>query len=198
MKRNLWLLLVSLLLGLALASCAAPRRAVVPTATPTVSLLATATATPTAPAATPTPTPQPIPEDAVRVNVYCNCDVQVSTGDYVAITWFWAAASEELVQSFLDTVSYEVTINGQVISNPSQFMGAVEPFERGDYDGDGENDFSARWIFGLGALAPGTHTVELTLNFSTTITDGFDLNNDGAQDQYGPGTDEYFARIVSS
>lgn len=182
-------------LALAAISCSAPRRAVVPTATPTVNLLATATATPTA---LPTPTPQPIPEDAVRVNIYCNCDVQVSTGDYVAITWFWAAKSEELVVSFLNSVSYEVTINGQLISNPSQFMGPVEPFDGGDYDQDGEDDFQARWIFGLDLLAPGTHTVDLTLNFSTTITDGFDLNNDGAQDEYGPGTEEYFARVVAS
>lgn len=195
-------LLTAIFVALLLAGCQAGPQVILPSPTPTEALLPTATSTPEA---TPTPTPAPIPADAMQVNLYCpegNCEVQVSTGDFVVVTWFWAAKTPELVQSFLNTVSYEVTVNGEAILDPTQYMGEVEEFEGedgdNDYDDDGENDFSAVWLYPIGPLAPGTHTFTLTLDFSTTITDGFDLNNDGRTDEYGPETQVHTVRVVAS
>lgn len=36
-------------------------------------------------------------------------------------------------------------------------------------------------------LEPGAHRVETTIELSGQVTDGFDENQDGKQDLYGPG-----------
>jgi len=189
--------LTAIFVVLFLAGCQTGPQVILPSPTPTVGLVPTATSTPEA---TPTPTPVPIPADAVQVNLYCTvaCEERVSLDDFVVIYWFWAAKTPELVQAFLNSVEFEVAVDGEAVANPEEFMGPVEEYEEGDYDGDGENDYSARWQYPLGELAPGTHTITLTLDFSTTITDGFDINGDGSPDEYGAGAQVFTVRVVAS
>ena len=183
--------------ALALVSCTTGTTVVVTrtaTTSPTVQLLPTHT-----PTLEISPTPRVIPSDAERFNVYCNCDERATPQDFVAVTWIWAAESEDLVQAFLDTATFSVTIDGVPLAEPGRFMGPVEPYDGGDYDLDGRADFYVRWLYGLGRLESGIHTVRLSLNFSQQLTDGFDLDpQDGVDDLFGPGLREFFVRITVS
>lgn len=181
--------------ALVLVSCVRGTTVVVtPTLPPSPTVVLTPTHTPTAEIQA---TPMAIPPDARRFNIACNCPEDATTQDFVALTWIWVAESADLVQAFLDTATFAVTIDGVPLADVKRFMGPVEAYDQGDYDDDGRADFYARWLYGLGKLEPGIHTVRLSINFSEQLTDGFDLDpKDGMDDLFGPGIREFFVRIT--
>jgi len=111
------------------------------------------------------------------------------TGQSVVLTQGWAAASQELVQDYVNNVLQIVSVNGRLISTYAAY--ASELF----FD-EPSNTWRVFWSFDMGPLATGTYTTEWTQIFASEITDGLDANADGQPDTYGPDPLTYTCTIV--
>ena len=111
---------------------------------------------------------------------------KVPNGTHIEIGYAWGAKTVELVQEYLDTNKMQLLIDGVEQSNPNANWSTIAEGE--DYDGDGQNDYKARWVFPLPNLVGGNHWVRLIITLTSPISDGFDQDGDGQPDTYS-GTD---------
>jgi len=92
--------------------------------------------------------------------------------------WTWFATTAKLAQSFASLAEMTVTIDGQQFSELGEYWGEPGPYPGGS---------AIQWNLPLPALEPGVHRIETTIELSEQVTDGFDGNQDGTPDGYGPG-----------
>jgi len=90
----------------------------------------------------------------------------------------WLAATRSQANSFTDLAVFSLTIDGREYSGFQEYWGPVLPFAGG---------YGLEWNLPLAFLSPGVHRIEYSLRLTKQITDGFDLDNNGKLDQYGPG-----------
>jgi hypothetical protein len=90
--------------------------------------------------------------------------------------------SIEQVGDFLAAVDMSGTLDGQPLPDLNGYWGGIEPYEGGT-GGQGE-DYISQWLYPLGVLSPGTHTVEIRGTLARPVTDGYDMNKDGQLDEY--------------
>jgi hypothetical protein len=111
---------------------------------------------------------------------FCNCEDTVPAGDVPVLHWGWITVTEAQGKDFISASTTVVTIDGTAYQVQQQNWGPVAYSSK-------DNGYKTGWNYTLPALGPGTHRVEFSLSLSSTVTDGYDTNNDGAVDQYGPG-----------
>lgn len=167
-----------------------------PTPEPTTAIPPTDTSTPpaTKKSAVQATTPPPVlsvqatptqptasQKQPIEISVYCAQFGQspryVEVDQPVILTWGWLAATEPDRQTFIGAASFSIQIDGQNADTSSASL-ALTSDSRG---------FLARWRFPPITFTAGTHQVVLTRTLGNQVTDGFDSNNDGTLDTYGPG-----------
>jgi hypothetical protein len=94
----------------------------------------------------------------------------------------WIADTPELVDEYIVSTHIEITLDGDPLPDPKTYWD--ETSEWGDYDDDGDADYSSGWQHELGTLSPGTHQIEITVQSNWPVIDGFDSDGDGELDEF--------------
>ncbi|MEW6092983.1 MAG: hypothetical protein AB1531_03355 [Chloroflexota bacterium] len=146
--------------------------------------------------ATPTRTPRPTstPDYAAtsqagisstlpsqEINVACGyfgySPVYINDGQPVNLYWRWGAATDEYRQEYIDAASFSLLVDGQLMDISS----ADQDFEP-CYGGP-----CITWRLPAITLENGEHKVEMTTKLEKQVTDGYDFDENGELDVYGPG-----------
>ena len=90
----------------------------------------------------------------------------------------WLAKTRSQAKSFADLASFTLTIGDHEYTGLQEYWSPVLPYAGG---------YGLEWNLPLALLTPGVHRIEYTLSLAAQVTDGFDLDNNGKLDQYGPG-----------
>jgi hypothetical protein len=122
--------------------------------------------------------------EAYWIYPLCNCEDTVPAGNVPVLHWGWITVTEAENKDFINASTTVITIDGTPYPVPLENWGPVT-YSKKDWA------YKADWNYTLPALGPGTHRVEFSLSLSLVVTDGYDLNKDGALDQYGPGETVY-------
>ncbi len=93
-------------------------------------------------------------------------------GAQVVVFWSWVAQTSQQIADQIANAQYEVTVDGLLIANWSNYESPVAQQKDGSY--------IVYWFVPLGTPASGTHHIVYKLTWKQPITDG--------KDQYGPGT----------
>ncbi len=131
----------------------------------TATLTATFTITPTATHIA-TPTPYFIGRDG---------KARIGVGEAANLPeWGWAAATQELVQEFIDALEITMNINGQTVSGDlKKYWSPFAEYHSDDY-GKG---YTSSWIYPLTEnpvfQTPGIYHIEIHRRLIRKITDGF-------------------------
>ncbi len=132
-------------------------------------------------APTRTPKPSPIPASTVEVSIYCGhfgeSPVYFDAGQPVILYWIWGAATDSYRQDYIDSASFALQLDGRSLdlSRATRSLGGCET-----------GNFCVTWRLPAISLAKGRHEVIMTVSIAREITDGFDLDQNGALDTYGP------------
>jgi len=120
---------------------------------------------------------QPPEEVSVYCGEYGESPVSLDHSRLLTLYWTWGAASEAYQQVYADAALFSLRLDGDLIdvSRASQSM------EECDYGA------CATWRLPPMALEEGAHEAVMTVTLGGQITDGLDLDQDGALDLYGPG-----------
>jgi hypothetical protein len=86
------------------------------------------------------------------------------SGQSVVLTQGWAAASQALVQEYIDGVLQIVRVNGRLISTYAAYASEI-------FFDEPSNTWRVFWSFDMGPLATGTYTTEWTQIFDGPISD---------------------------
>lgn len=132
------------------------------------------------PQASPTTEPPSTLQPGAEVSVYCGyigeSPVYVSIGQPVTLQWKWGAASDAYRQDYIDAAAFHLRFDAQVVN-----LSAATPTLHAC-----DQQFCVTWRLPPMVLSPGSHEAILTVALSREITDGFDLDQDGNLDVYGP------------
>jgi len=79
------------------------------------------------------------------------------------LTLAWEAKTAEHVADFLADGQLEIILDGEILPLPMDFWGEIK--SSGDR-------FSSQWLYPVGVLDPGIHTVSITISSSVAINDG--------------------------
>jgi hypothetical protein len=123
------------------------------------------------------------PVEPVTIKLKRDVEERIPAGAPVQLTVGWAADTEEQVRDFLAAVDMTGTLDGQPLPDLNGYWGEIEPREGGNYGSQGE-DYLSQWLYPLGVLSAGTHTVEVQGTLERPVTDGIDSDNDGQLDEY--------------
>jgi hypothetical protein len=107
---------------------------------------------------------------------------RVRTNDNILLSIAWFADTEELIEEFLQNADFVVTLDGEPLPHANEFWN--EPASVGDFDFDGDEDYETSWLYPLGMLPPGRHTITWEMIFSEPTSDGLDMDGDGEPDVY--------------
>lgn len=119
----------------------------------------------------------------LEISAYCKRQGKsptiVQVNQPVIIGWSWQTATEPYRKDYIDGVSFSLLIDGQTVDTfiASQTLTTEAA------------TFFVRWRLPSRTFSPGSHLVALTSKFSRQVKDGFDSNNDGVLDTFGPGID---------
>ncbi len=118
---------------------------------------------------------------AQDINVACGyfgySPVFINQGQPVSLYWRWGAASDEYRQDYINAASFSLLVDGQEmdISSAEQDFGSC-------YGGP-----CVTWRLPAITLDKGEHYVEMKTDLAWEITDGYDFDENGVPDTYGPG-----------
>ncbi len=141
---------------------------------------ADATSTPESgdPEVSPTPNPNSRVQQGVDVFALCNnralgpaAPTNIAPGSTVDVYWAWFVSDPQYVQEHLDAVSYEVRVNGELLSNWRQF--GTPTAQQG-------SSYAKYWFVPVGPLEAGEYTITYRATWREQIFDGFEF--------FGPGT----------
>ncbi len=148
---------------------------------PTTSGAATSTpGAPTTPIALTTPAPGAgVVQEKVNVFALCDDETQdisppnnLGAGSTIVVWWAWIAKEESQIQQHLSAATYEVRVDGVLLTNVQAGRGRI--IQRAI-------DHIVYWYVPyLQPLQAGQHRITYRVTWSTAITDGFD--------NFGPGT----------
>ncbi len=122
---------------------------------------------------------EPLPEPA-PVSVVAYCDKldgppdDLTAADSINVEWSWYATELPLIINHLRTVTYEIMLDGQVLSS---YLAQRSVVRR---DPVNDDHWTIYYTLNVGALAPGEHTITYRATWRQVITDGLA--------SYGPGT----------
>ncbi len=88
----------------------------------------------------------------------------------------------EQVADWLASVDLTVTLDEISLPNTADYWGEIEKVE--DLDEDGDAEYVSRWVYPVGTLSPGTHSVETEYRLQWPVTDGFDSDGDSSPDEF--------------
>jgi hypothetical protein len=116
------------------------------------------------------------PTETVTLKLIEGNEAQIPAGVPIQIATGWGATTESYMADFLDAISMEAIIDdGQPIPLSNAYWGPIE---------ENNGSYLSRWIFHMGILEPGEHTIEIVWTLISTVTDGYDLDEDGQLDEY--------------
>jgi hypothetical protein len=122
----------------------------------------------------------PSVESAVEVSVFCGyfgeSPVTVESGQPLQLYWKWGAASDDYLQDYIDAASFGLRLDGDFLDVSS----ADQSLD------DCEGGRCVTWRLAPMTLEDGWHEAVMTVTLNREITDGFDLDSNGALDLYGP------------
>lgn len=93
-------------------------------------------------------------------------------GSPVVVFWSWVAQTPGQIKDHLDNAQYEVTVDGLLIGDWSNYASPVKQ--------QADSSYIVYWFIPLGKPAAGTHHIVYKLTWKQAISDG--------TNQYGPGT----------
>ncbi len=115
------------------------------------------------------------------INVACSyfgySPVFINQGQPVSLYWRWGAATDEHRQEYIDAASFSLLVDGQEMDISSADLD-FEPCYGGP---------CITWRLPAITLDKGEHKVEMTTKLEKQITDGYDFDENGELDAYGPG-----------
>jgi hypothetical protein len=120
--------------------------------------------------------------EPVTIKLKLAREERIPAGTPIQLSVAWMADTEEQVVDFLAAVDMTGTLDGKSLPNLNSYWGEIKPYE-GGAGGQGK-DYLSQWLYLLGVLSPGTHTVEVWLTLDRPVTDGYDSNKDGQPDEY--------------
>jgi hypothetical protein len=118
---------------------------------------------------------------AAEVWVYCGRDgespVYIGAGQPLVLYWRWTTTSVQYLEDYMDAASFDLRLDGEPVDtvNASRTLWACE---------EGP---CATWKLPSMTLGAGTHEVVMAVTLANAVLDGFDLDQDGNLDVYGPG-----------
>ena len=135
--------------------------------------------TPTTTVATPVPnTGNTLVQDGIDVFASCNdtsfglpAPTNIGAGSTVDVYWAWFMRSPDYIDEHLNAVTYEVRVNGVLLSNWRQY--GLGTRQQGD-------SFVKYWFVPFGPLEAGEYTITYRATWSEQIFDGWGY--------FGPGT----------
>jgi hypothetical protein len=101
----------------------------------------------------------------VTVKLTQGGEVRLPAGTPILLTLGWAATSDENVRDFLDAIHMSITLDGVQVDLANNYWGAV-------LAGNGGNSTS-HWLYPLGVLDPGVHTIQVTGTLIQPVSDGY-------------------------
>lgn len=132
------------------------------------------------------------PSDQLSINPSCGQTYKAVSGQPIEVHFgAWGALGRELVEDNARHLTVQFELDGETIpgvQEPAVACEAITGYLCGvsqGYCSDG-----SYWIIHkatLGPLAPGEHEVIITHTFDEQITDGYDSDEDGQPDTFGPG-----------
>ncbi|MCB9437766.1 MAG: SH3 domain-containing protein [Anaerolineales bacterium] len=133
----------------------------------------------------PTPQGTPDPADLSDVNIRAadgnrgcktisNNTPTVTTIQTVSIFWSWWVTLPQYMQDHLNTVTYEVKLDGEILEDWRD--NRTQPFR----DPNEGSNWTVYWYVPVGELSAGVHELEYRVTWSEQITDG--------EANYGPDT----------
>ncbi len=96
----------------------------------------------------------------------------LAAGSTIEIWWTWFARTPEQVQDHLSAATYEVRLDGILLTNIDQYRTRIIQRSNGDY--------AVYWYVPAGPLSAGEHRITYRVTWSRQITDGYQ--------NFGPGT----------
>jgi hypothetical protein len=121
-------------------------------------------------------------QSGVDVLAYCDnlsfglpAPRNLNAGATIDIYWSWYARTREQLQSHIDNVIYEVSIDGQRLTNWRMYAAPVT---------QQDNDWYQYWFIPFGPLTAGEHVIRYRVSWQERITDGYS--------DFGPGTSTTF------
>ncbi len=96
----------------------------------------------------------------------------------VDLIYLWETKTSEQASQFAALLETNLVIDGVTYTGLQEYWGKVQAV--------GENYF-VEWKLPLPAFPAGAHVIEYSNRLTGQITDGFDSNKDGKEDQFGPG-----------
>ena len=118
-------------------------------------------------------------KEPVYVWPFCNCEQSIPYNRSLVLRWTWGAAKPELVDEFIQAID-------QIIIKIDNDTFMLDSCYGEVFWDDQESMHKSRCEYPIN-LSSGTHNIELSISLNKQITDGFDFDKDGNEDQYGPG-----------
>jgi len=144
--------------------------------------------------ATPTLQPSPTPQ-VVFLRSRCSGTYNVQIGAPLEIQYgAWLAVDREKAVQNAQHLSVRLVIDGETVDGVQQPVVEGTEIPCVALQGLYGVYFSAN----IDSLSKGTHVVSVTWIFDEQVTDGYDANNDGIPDTYGPGeigTEDYIVIV---
>jgi hypothetical protein len=116
------------------------------------------------------------------ISILADEEQPVADGTPVVLYSGWITDAPEQQEDFLASLNMVLSVDGEPLPAPMAFWGEIE--EYGDADEDGDMDFLVNWRYPLDTLSRGTHRVVVEWSYQRPITDGFDSDGDGVQDEF--------------
>lgn len=115
----------------------------------------------------------------------------VHVGQVVKIRYGWGAASRGLVQSYINAVDQEHTLNGASLFASSreakQYWGPIEPATPATValcpNKPQDTLFFSYWVYRLPDLPPGAYNLHTDVSVNHPMIDGCDWDGDGKLDR---------------
>ena len=133
--------------------------------------------------------PTHIPQIVSNTDVLSYCDNPASNapqnkrfaqGAPVVVFWSWIAQTPELIKDQLDNAQYNVTVDGQLISDWQNYASPVTALKKGGY--------IVYWFVPLGKPDVGIHHIVYKLTWKQPISDGVDSFGAGTANPANSGT----------
>ena len=126
--------------------------------------------------------PTESPVEPVTIKLKRTGEERIPAGTPIQLTIDWLADTEEQVTDFLAAIDVTGKLDGQPLPDLNGYWGEIKLYE--GVAGGQSGDYLSQWLYPLGVLSPGMHTVEVWLTLDRPVTDGFDTNNDSRLDEY--------------
>lgn len=95
----------------------------------------------------------------------------------------WAAKGKDLLNENIDYMTVKLLVDGSQVNGTQRPIVPMSDIPCGK---DLADSYWVTHIAQLDSLKPGEHQVEVWFTFDTSVTDGYDEDNDGELDTYGP------------